>query len=389
VSESDPFAGLAETLRGMGVSRNEIEAAQRDEGPRGLVSLFIDRIFIPGEQRFTRLEVAERVDIEVEDAAAFWRALGFPDVDDDAEVFTEVDVEVLGRLLEVIGSGVVDRDMALQMTRVMGRSAAQVAAALIDIVRREAADSDATVGIPQVLATTPRLIDDVERWLVYVWRRHFAAEAKRAAMLIGSEDEASHGIVGFADLVGFSGISQTLDERTLAAAVSKFEATAVDLVSRHSGRVIKMIGDEVMYEAPSAREAAEIALDLVDAFDSDEQLPDLRVGLAEGPAIRNQGDIYGTAPNLASRLVDAAYPGTVLVSDSINDALESEAGFAFRAVRPQFLKGFGRTKFWVLRREGAEKPRPMWKVPLPLRAVEIAGRVEEAVERVTKAGEGT
>ncbi len=371
----------------MGVSPDEVEAAKR-QGPSELVSLFIDRIFVPGTQRLTRQEVAELVGIDVDEAAAFWRALGFPDMSDDEPFFTEVDVDVLRRLLEVIKSGIVDRDMALQMTRVMGRSAAQVAAALIDIVRRESADSDTATELPQVLALgAPLLIDDVERWLVYVWRRHFAAEAKRAAMLIRDQDEESRAIVGFADLVGFSGISQSLDDKTLAAAVSKFEATAVDLVSRHSGRVIKMIGDEVMYEALTAREGVEIALDLVDAFASDEQLPDLRVGLAEGPATRNQGDIYGHAPNLASRLVDAAYPATILVSDSIHDLLADDPDFAFRAVRPQFLKGFGRTKFWVLRRVGQEKPRPMWKVPLPLRAVEIADRVEEAVERVTKAGE--
>jgi len=385
VTENDQFAGLADVLRNIGVPDDEIRSAEQD-GPRGLVSLLVDRIFIPGTEQLTRLEVAQRVGIDLDEAASFWRALGFPDVSDEDAVFTEVDVEVLRRVVDVIKSGTVDRDLALQMTRVMGRSAAQVAAALVDIVRRNATESGSAAQLPQVLATTPTLIEDVERWLVYVWRRHFAAEAKRAAMLTG-EDEASRAIVGFADLVGFSGISQSLDEETLAAAVSKFEATAVDLVSRHSGRVIKMIGDEVMFEALSAREGAEIALDLVDAFASDEQLPDLRVGLAEGPAIRNQGDIYGTAPNLASRLVDAAYPGTVLVSDSIHDALQDEPDLAFRAVRPQFLKGFGRTRFWVLRKEGAERPRPMWKVPLPLRAVEIAGRVEEAVDRVTRAGE--
>ncbi len=372
----------------MGVPDAEIQAAEQD-GQRGLVSLFVDRIFIPGTERLTRLEVAERAGIDVEEAASFWRALGFPDVGDEDAVFTEADVDVLRRVVDVIRSGTVDRDMALQMTRVMGRSAAQVASALIDIVRRNATESGNVSELPQVLATTPTLIQDVERWLVYVWRRHFAAEAKRAAMLI-DENEENRAIVGFADLVGFSGISQSLDEETLAAAVSKFEATAVDLVSRHSGRVVKMIGDEVMFEALSAREGAEIALDLVTAFGSDEHLPDLRVGLAEGPAIRNQGDIYGTAPNLASRLVDAAYPGTVLVSDSIHDALEDQPGFAFRAVRPQSLKGFGRTKFWVLRKEGAEpQQRLMWKVPLPLKAVEIADLVEEAVERVTKAGEET
>ncbi|MEX0874024.1 MAG: adenylate/guanylate cyclase domain-containing protein [Actinomycetota bacterium] len=385
MSQKDPFAGIADALRRVGVSDEEIEAAQR-EGPRALILLFADRVFVPGAERITRVEAAKRAGIDVEEAAAFWRALGFPDVSDNESVFTEADVDVLRRVVEAIRSGAVDREMALQMTRVMGRAAAQVAAGLVDTVRR-AADNNAGA-VPELLGGTPDLIDDLEQWLVYVWRRHFAAEAKRAALEIGSE-EAGTAVVGFADLVGFSGISQTLDEATLAAAVSSFEATAVDLVSRHRGRVIKMIGDEVMFEAPSAREGAEIALGLVDAFEADEQLPDIRVGLAEGPVTRNQGDLFGTAPNLASRLVDAAYPATVLVSDSIHEGLVDEPGFAFRPVRPQNLKGFGRTRFWVLRREGAQKLRPMWKVPLPLRGIEIAERVEEAVERATKGADET
>ena len=347
-------------LRDLEVSDEEIEHARRG-GAGALVALFADRAFVPGDERITRLEVAERVGIDLDEAAVFWRSLGFPDVGDDDAIFSEADVEVLKRVKLLIDSGVIDRDSALQMTRVMGRATAQIAAAQLDTARR-ALGADNVASLAPILSAAPQLIDDLEKWIIHIWRRHVAAEVKRAAMHItsGEEDTA---VVGFADLVGFTGISQQMDEAELAAAVSRFEQIAVDVVGRYDGRTVKMIGDEVMFEAVSPKAGADIALDLIDAIEADGTLPDMRVGLAWGPASRSQGDIFGTAPNLASRLVDEAYPDTVLVSELVHDALADTPGYAFRSVRPRNLKGFGRTRYWVLRREGAEAERPKWKLP--------------------------
>ena len=351
--------GIKGLLRGLGVSEAEIDEAASG-GLQTLVVLLTDRAIIPGNERLTRREVAERADVSLDDSIAFWRALGFADVPDDERAFTEVDVDALRLVAQVLSSGMVDRELALQTTRVLGRSVAQIASALIDTVRRTL-DEDYD-GPPPAMLTTPALIEDVERWLVYVFRRHLVAEAKRATMA-ASSGEAGSAVVGFGDMVGFTGISQSLDAKDLAKAVSTFEETAVDLVGRHSARIVKMIGDEVMFEAPTARDGAEIALDLVDAFIKDDLLPDVRVGLALGTATRHQGDLFGEAPNLASRLVDEAYPNTVLVSDSLHDLLHEVPEFNFRPVRTRMLKGFGRTKYWVLRREGHEEDRQKWKIP--------------------------
>jgi adenylate cyclase len=229
---------------------------------------------------------------------------------------------------------------------------------------------------PALLGAAPLLLDHLEHWLVYIWRRHFAAEVKRTAVQFGA-NEAGATVVGFADLVGFTGLSRQLDETELAAAVAAFESTAVDRVGANGGRIVKMIGDEVMFETPTPKAGAETVLDLVEAFAADDKLPDVRAGLAAGPAIRNQGDLFGSAPNLASRLVDQAYPGTILVSDTIREALTEDEAFEFRAVLPRTLKGFGRTRFWVLRRTGAADAVPIWKVALPKRIAEIARVVED------------
>ncbi|MEX2393557.1 MAG: adenylate cyclase regulatory domain-containing protein, partial [Actinomycetota bacterium] len=116
---------LTGLLRGLGVDGSDIEEA-REGGVDALVVLVTERAIIPGSERLTRGEVADRAGIGLEEAIAFWRALGFADVGDDERVFTEVDVEALRTVALVLHSGAVDRDLALQTTRVLGRSLAAV-----------------------------------------------------------------------------------------------------------------------------------------------------------------------------------------------------------------------------------------------------------------------
>ena len=110
-----------------------------------------------------------------------------------------------------------------------------------------------------------------------------------------------------------------------------------------------MIGDEVMFSADTPAIAAEIALALVDAYAGDAALPELRVGLALGPVLSFEGDLFGPTVNLASRLVNIARPGTVLISDELAVRLHDAPAFTLRSLRPLRLKGIGRAHVWVLR----------------------------------------
>ena len=62
--------------------------------------------------------------------------------------------------------------------------------------------------------------------------------------------------------------------------VQRFEALATDIVTAHGGRVIKTVGDEILFVTLDAAPAAAIALDLVDTMAEDDLLPDVRVGMA-------------------------------------------------------------------------------------------------------------
>jgi adenylate cyclase len=173
--------------------------------------------------------------------------------------------------------------------------------------------------------------------------------AARRRMAVGAIDAMSVA-VGFADLVGFTALSQQLEEDELAKLVDRFEATAYDVVSAGGGRVVKMIGDEVMFAVDDVRRAIEIAFILSETYHDDESLSDVRVGVAYGPALEREGDLYGPTVNLASRIVGIAYAGSVVVSTEVRDALADDEAFAFRSLRTRHLKDIGRVSLWAARR---------------------------------------
>jgi len=296
-----------------------------------------------GRPELTAAEVARDAGVDLDMARRLWRALGFPPVDDEARVFTRSDVTVLRAVGTLLEREQRDPAVVVQLTRVMGRSLSIIADALAAAARDwQEPPADAGGG------AAPALIVELEHLIGYVWRRHLlAALLRRAASPAAA---AGSTVVGFADLVGFTALSQALDPKDLAVIVDRFEAIAYEHVPEHGGRVVKMIGDEVMFAVDTPQAAVEIALGLVEAHARAAELPDVRVGLARGPTLAWEGDVYGPTVNLASRLVNVARPGTVLVSDALGQDLREEPGLTLRHLRPVRLQGIGRVRSWVVRR---------------------------------------
>ncbi len=346
----------------LGCSGEEIDRAAADDV---LDLLVVDRMVVPTPRRMTQTQVAETTDIAIETARRFWRALGFLDVGDDDPVFTDMDIEAVRLFQSMVAMGLVDTDTAVQMARVIGSSMARIA------------EAQAGPGSTPILMGTGDSVFDADefarraemslpamaRLLEYVWRRHLQAATRRAMLHRargGVQGTSPVLAVGFADMVGFTMLSQHLGDDELAAVVSRFEALAHDTVVALGGRVVKMIGDEVMFVVPTATGAASIGLSLAEAYAGDELLSDVRVALAIGPVLIQDGDFYGPVVNLASRLVGVANPGTVLASDEFRVALEDEhaagdgqdAGFELRGLRTRNLKDIGRIQVWKLSRTG-------------------------------------
>ena len=168
-----------------------------------------------------------------------------------------------------------------------------------------------------------RLLPEIEPLLVHVWRLQLAATVDRVVDDDATLVDAVHLTVGFADLVGFTRLSRRLEQRELAAVVERFEQGALDLVTAAGARLVKTLGDEVLLIAERPLSAVDAGLALVDAFVEDEQVPELRVGLATGLVISRMGDVFGTTVNLASRLTSLARPGTVLVDKTTAEEIDA------------------------------------------------------------------
>ncbi|SFL69504.1 adenylate cyclase [Geodermatophilus ruber] len=283
-----------------------------------------------------------------------WRALGFPDVADDDPVFTDADVEALRLLSELIDSGFVDPSTEASIARAMGQSLSRLADWQTDMLADVLTRGDEETGGPrpispeEAVATASMLLPLLRRVQDYVWRRHLAANAERVLAAAGPGDRRELA-VGFADLVGYTSRSRGMGGRELGAMVEDFESTATEVIARHHGRVVKTVGDGVLYTAASAVDAVEIGLELPDAWRAEDR-PPLRVGAAYGPVLTRLGDVYSPVVNLASRLTSIARPGSLLVDRVLARQLRGLPAYRVRPLRRVSVRGYDNLQPWLVRR---------------------------------------
>jgi adenylate cyclase len=357
-TETDDTVDLRDVLVDIGVPASEVARAV-DDGTLELLAL--EKIVSLDEPRFDLAEVARLSGVEPDEIRAYWRALGFPDPRVGEKLFTDADVEMLSAVVTYIAEGTLEPDLALQMARVIGSSLDRVATAQVDAmqIRRDAAESGEPLGFPVAPRTSAELLSLMPKVIEFVWRRQLAAAARRRIMrAAASEGGTDIVLVGFADLVGFTAKTQQLSETELAEVVGRFETVAYDVVSSHGGRVVKMIGDEVMFLHDEPRAGAALALELAERFRDDDDLSDVRVGLACGSVLERDGDVYGNVVNLANRIVSVAYPGTVVISEELAEALRPDDEFVLRSLRSHFLRDIGRVQLFTLRRATDRRDTP-------------------------------
>jgi adenylate cyclase len=309
------------------------ETEDRDAGRAGL-----ERALLGGSRRYTRVQVSELSGVPLDRAQRLWRALGFPDVDDDKVAFTDLDVHALRTVQELVELGLLDEETQLATTRAMGQTLSRLAEWQVSVLTRALSDMDSLE--PEVATEAAReLVPVLEGLIGYVWRRHLAAAAARA--LANPEDVVARGmVVGFADLVGYTSLTRHADEDELARVVGGFESIASDVIAEQGGRVVKTVGDEVMFTVEEPGVGAEIALRLLESVEADDNLPGLRIGLASGTVLARLGDLYGEPVNIASRLTSVARPDSVLVDRELAAALEGDDRYRLRRVPPRPVRGY-------------------------------------------------
>ena len=257
------------------------------------------------DRRYSLADASARTGLPPDILTRVWLALGFPQPPDEGPVFNDDDLELLGAfnfLLEMFGL-----DAGLQFTRVMGSSISRIGDAAVSsflvnvegpLMTDGAGNYDRAVAAA-VAADQAQALPDLFGGL---YRRHFELAVERSRV---TQDDKTFGTfhltVGFCDLVGYTQWSRELSATDLGAAVNAFEQEAHELITRAGGRLIKSVGDAVLFSTPTPGTAAAIALDLTDFVATHPALTSLRSGLASGEVLSRDGDLYGSVVNIAAR----------------------------------------------------------------------------------------
>lgn len=299
----------------------------------------LERALLGAEVTLDRDQVAELAGVPEPVGRAIWLALGFAEVPAGEVAFTTRDADALRRGLALREAGVLDDATLLVMARATGQALARLAEAHVGVMRRQARELSPEDARAEVLARAGSVLDELEPLVVHVWRRQFAAASLRAFAALETEGTPEVA-VGFVDLVGFTRTTRALSADELEELVETFERDTSLRVATHGGRVVKTLGDAVLFVCDDTRAAVEVALETLAAHAHDERLSEARAGIARGPVLARLGDVYGEPVNLASRLTDEARPSTLLVDGRVAEEIEADPAYVVQRLGRRPVRGY-------------------------------------------------
>lgn len=301
-----------------------------------------------GADRLTSREAARAAGVSQLSARKLFRALGYADARDQPAL-GDSELRALQIASRMVRDGTVDEQTVLNLSRAIGRSLDRLTTWQVESVA-ERVDGDRAATIELLGRLTP----DLEELVVLVWRRLLLDAVDRVLIPAGEVFERA---VGFVDVVGWTAVVQSLDEPELADLVRRFGDVAGDAIADHGGRVIKTVGDEVMFSARSPEDAARAALELSTAFVQDPLVPGVRVGFAFGQVVARLGDLFGVTVNLAARVSRLADAGDVLTDAATASLLTGTPGLRLRTLGPRQVRGIGRVAMVSVERPGRAERR--------------------------------
>lgn len=282
----------------------------------------VERALLGSKRTFTRKEVADKAGVPIEVAQELWQQLGFPRTADDDVAFTKEDLKALQRTNDLISLGILTPESQAAMVRTWGRSFARLAEWQVNLLADIAiAGEHPQERLSELMDT---VLPRVEKLQSYVWRRHLEGAASRRLAQVADEGPGTTSTmaVGFVDIVGYTGQSKTMSDSDLVHWVENFENEMTRTVVDLGGRVIKTIGDEVLFVSEDPVAAAEVSLIVTErGEDDDDEFPRVRAGVAYGEVVSRLGDVYGPTVNIAARLTSVARPGSVLVDRGAHEVL--------------------------------------------------------------------
>jgi adenylate cyclase len=338
---------LLARLHADGVSLRDLEQATE----AGVVVLLGADRLVGGGSQYSVRQIAELSELGLDFQLASMRAAGraIPPLDDAVLGPGDLELARIGKRYRELG--LPDGD-SLEVIRMVARGLGPVAETMRQIAMKLAlrpgvSEDDLAIDFAQAAEglmplTGPFLGEMMRLQLRTVAKTEVINHAERqAGRLPGSRDVA----VCFADLVGFTRVGEEVPLDELGEIAGRLEQLTLKTIAGPV-RLVKSIGDAVMLVSPDAPSLLDAALALVDAAGEQHSgLPELRAGVAAGPALSRAGDWFGRPVNLASRITAIARPGSVLAAEGVRDTLvSSKAAQSFRisTAGHRELKGISR-----------------------------------------------
>jgi class 3 adenylate cyclase len=330
-------AGLIEYLDGLGLSAQEMVEAERCGRLFGLAG---DVLLRSGPRIHTLRTAADAIGVALEDVEHGWAMLGLTVADADTPALSQADVDALATWVAMRMQ--MGPDAADGFLRVLGATVARLAEAISSMIR--ASRPKMWLGLTgdelttaQVYREAAEFVPRLGAMIDAVHRHHLVSTRTFIEGVVSGPSASLVCGVGFADLSGFTALTQALTPAQLSDLLNEFAGTVTDVVHADGGRVVKFIGDEVMWVSSTAEQLAEAAVDLVDHPRAREEGLQVRAGLAFGSVLAINGDYFGNPVNLAARLVGAAAPRQVLAASELHEKLPDWPAVA---QDPLTLKGF-------------------------------------------------
>jgi len=291
-------------------------------------------------------DIAARCGIPVETVQRVVLAAGLPAAP-DSRLPENVDALVSAFIQ---GANLMGEEAILAFTRVLGAAATNIAEAAVALFYAELGPGTGREGLDELgrahvseratlaFATIPEVMS---RLLL----AQFDRATRRAALARGwtTPTEEAGGpeevvALGFVDLVGSTAWAEGMSLRDQSLALSRFESSTWSSAVLNGGRVVKMIGDEAFFAAPSVEVACRIGLEVCSTAAADPLLPPARGAVGHGSATPREGDYFGPLVNLVSRLVKVAAPGEVVVTEDAVAMLPADR-WAVRELEPRQIRG--------------------------------------------------
>ena len=295
-------------------------------------------------------DVAEETGIPIDVLRALREAIGFalPEPDDRMR---EDELRVVPILQILIARGI-PASVLDQLLRVYGDSLRRIAEVEADWWHRYVVVPSLASGKTEVemheetLEVGVQLAPLLEQSLLAMYHAH--QEHTWVENLIGEIEDAldraglrtrliEPPAICFLDITGYTRLTEERDDEAAADLAARLTPLVQRSAERHDGKVVKWLGDGVMFHFRDPNGGVLAALEMVEAIPA-AGLPPAHVGLHTGPVVFEGGDYFGRTVNLAARIGAHAAPGQVLVTQEIVDRAGSD-GLTFESVGAVELKG--------------------------------------------------